>query len=209
MDALRWSLALWEVTARRSHISRFTPLSCASASTFRPPSSCPAGSTALSCPTSPRPYAWRIASRLPPWTRFAPSVIASRRLVPGSRSWAMPKASSLTRSRVFSRAAPTHAPRASLPAGEVAYCVHRIQREHSHRALVHVDRGPDVQRRGHQRPCAGACRAARAGPPYDTRRPHMLTSTTLRDAVAGLQEQLIADRRHFHRHPELGFQEQQ
>src|SRR5262249_42015561 len=32
---------------------------------------------------------------------------------------------------------------------------------------------------------------------------------SLRDAVATLNEQLITDRRHFHRHPELGFQEHQ
>jgi amidohydrolase len=33
------------------------------------------------------------------------------------------------------------------------------------------------------------------------------TTQTLRDAALALNDQLVADRRHFHRHPELGFQE--
>jgi amidohydrolase len=35
----------------------------------------------------------------------------------------------------------------------------------------------------------------------------MLATSSLREAVAALTEQVVADRRHFHRHPELGFQE--
>jgi amidohydrolase len=34
-----------------------------------------------------------------------------------------------------------------------------------------------------------------------------ITSASVHDAVAMLTDQLVADRRHFHRHPELGFQE--
>ena len=33
------------------------------------------------------------------------------------------------------------------------------------------------------------------------------TSASVHEAVAVLRDQLVADRRHFHRHPELGFQE--
>lgn len=35
----------------------------------------------------------------------------------------------------------------------------------------------------------------------------MLATTSVHDAAAALADQLVADRRHFHRHPELGFQE--
>src|SRR5262249_50972430 len=37
----------------------------------------------------------------------------------------------------------------------------------------------------------------------------MLASLSIRDAIVTPNDQLIADRRHFHRHPELGFQEHQ
>src|SRR5258705_10789755 len=35
----------------------------------------------------------------------------------------------------------------------------------------------------------------------------MTTATSITDAAAALRDQLVGDRRHFHRHPELGFQE--
>src|SRR5258708_35305041 len=35
----------------------------------------------------------------------------------------------------------------------------------------------------------------------------MSTATSITDAAAALRDQLVGDRRHFHRHPELGFQE--
>jgi amidohydrolase len=35
------------------------------------------------------------------------------------------------------------------------------------------------------------------------------TAVSIHDTVAALKDQLVADRRHFHRHPELGFQEQE
>ncbi|MGZ3667313.1 MAG: M20/M25/M40 family metallo-hydrolase, partial [Ktedonobacterales bacterium] len=35
----------------------------------------------------------------------------------------------------------------------------------------------------------------------------MLATTTVHDAAVALTDQLVADRRHFHRHPELGLQE--
>src|SRR5579863_4219105 len=34
-----------------------------------------------------------------------------------------------------------------------------------------------------------------------------IAAPTVHEAVATLNDQLVADRRHFHRHPELGFQE--
>ncbi len=35
----------------------------------------------------------------------------------------------------------------------------------------------------------------------------MMTSMTVHEAAQALREQVVADRRHFHRNPELGFHE--
>ncbi|WIG58653.1 MAG: N-acyl-L-amino acid amidohydrolase [Ktedonobacterales bacterium] len=37
----------------------------------------------------------------------------------------------------------------------------------------------------------------------------LVSSSTIHDEAVGLTDQVVADRRHFHRHPELGFQEHQ